>query len=135
MKKFIIRSLCTILLIIPVVASANPAYMTENFDNFSRTLRADLDKNRKTAIAKRDPILMRSLVFEQFCQTMEKIGETNLTPTFRNITDGVYYNPKHSVFIHVVCDRPGYNDVFKTRSTTDEKTYFLKDNWTALGVY
>ena len=137
MRNIIIKSLYVIACCMPAALFANPAYVTQDFNVFSNTIQAELSKNRNASVASSDPILIRDLVFKQFCATMQNIGETKTTPAYKNTADSIYYNPKHSAFVHVVCDwwLGNYKDSFKTRSTQDEKTYFLKDSWTSLGVY
>lgn len=136
MKNFIIKILYTVLLVMPVRASANPAYVTQDFDSFSKTIQADLSRWRDSSIANNSQVLLRSLVFEQFCRTMQHLWETSVTPTLRSTTNSIYYNPKHSVFVHIVCDKLWwYTSNFKTRSTKEEKTYFLKDDRVTLGIY
>jgi len=75
------------------------------------------------------------MILQNFCTVMRAIGpEASSIPRYFNTDTKIYYNPKQSVFIHIICAPYGFTSDFG-ETNQDPKTYFYKDDWITLGIY
>lgn len=79
-------------------------------------------------------LVVREVVVENFCTVMNKIDASWEIPRYTNKNTKIYYNPKQSVFIHIICSPYGFRSDFREYNQ-NTKTYFLKDDWITLGIY
>jgi len=86
----------------------------------------------ETEKTQKAPLVVREKVFQNFCTVMNKIGSSTLIPTYANPDTKIYYNPKHSVFVSIVCGSYGLISDF---GNEDPKTYFFKHDWITLGIH
>lgn len=65
---------------------------------------------------------------------MNKIGSSWQLPIYANPDSKIYYNPKQSAFIHIVCGPYALTSDFGATNQSS-KTYFFKDDWVTLGIH
>lgn len=105
---------------------------TTNFDDFSKKIQAELSS--EDTRTKKNPLVVREKILQNFCTVMSKIGADSGIPTYADTDTKIYYNPKQSVFIHIVCGPYGFISQFE-EPNQNPKTYFYKDDWITLGIY
>lgn len=106
---------------------------TSNFNDFSIRIQQALSfQDQRTKDA---PLVVREKIFQNFCTVMNEIESSPQSiPRYVNLDTKIYYNPKQSVFIHILCSPYGLVSDFG-QTNQDPKTYFLKDDWLTLGIH
>lgn len=79
-------------------------------------------------------LVIREKIFQNFCTVMNTIGSTTSLPAYVNRDANIYYDPKQSVFIHILCAPYKLTSIFGPINQ-DPKAYFSKDDWITLGIY
>lgn len=93
-----------------------------------------MELSQQDTRTKSEPIVVREKTFQNFCTVMNKIGSSEQFPRYANPNTKIYYNPKQSVFMHIVCGPYGFTSDFESIKQ-DPKTYFFKDDWITLGIH
>lgn len=108
---------------------------TADFTNFSKKIQEQLSVVTVASDTAKKPLVIRERAFQNFCTVMNKIwtGSTDI-PLYYNKDTKIYYNPKQSVFIHILCAPYGLVSNFGN-TKQDPKKYFYKDDWITLGIH
>jgi len=135
MKKILYRCIVIWILLSAVAFSSaeNIPNSTAEFNDFSKKIQEELSAVAKNTEKK--PLVIREKVLQNFCTVMDKIwsGASDI-PLYSNTNTKIYYNPKQSVFIHIICAPYRLASNF-WEIETNPKTYFYKDDWITLGIY
>lgn len=137
MKQYAYKMIMILTMLLAIhtfaVAQTSITNSTADFSAFSTSIVAalgDIDIRQQGRV----PLVVREKVFKNFCTVMSSIGEANKIPLYYNADTKLYYNPKHSAFVHIVCAPYGFKSSFG-KVNPQEKTYFLKDDWVTLRIH
>ncbi len=107
---------------------------TNNFQGFVTNIQQELSLANQISQNNRDPLVIRDRVFRQFCDVMNLVW-TETIPAYQNQNNAIFYHPKQSAFIHILCGEFGFVTDLWEFAVSDDKQYFLKDDRRSLGIY
>lgn len=129
-RWYILLIICMVLWPFFVHAQDGPRVITE-FDTFVVQLHRQLSQENRQADHNRSPIVIRQRVFEQFCGVMRRVWTQDM-PAYQHKDTALFYDPKQSVFVHILCNPFGLQSNFD-QLWSDQ--YFLKEERTTLRIY